>query len=1853
MFKIFNKIIRKRILRGRTSPFTSSLQEERPRLKFLVIFLLISFVIIPLNFTQSAFNPEINYQGKLTDSAGVAVTDGDYNMEFKLYTVSSGGSAIWTETLTTPDKVTVTSGLFSVLLGNVTSIASVDFGQDLYLGVNIGGTGTASWDGEMTPRKQIASVPSAFEAEKLDGLDSTSFLRSDDADTMASSSVSTLLSLVQSGVGNILSLFDGATEVLTVKDGGNIGIGSTTPVSRLVVGGTDAIVIPSGTTAQRPADVTGALRYNTTSSQFEGYGGTNWSGLGGVIDVDQDTYILSESSSGEDEDFLQFYNAGSETVRITSDGNMGIGSTTPAQKLSVAGKIYTTEGFQLPDGTLIDEVGDMGKWSGTGDIYYNTGNVGIGSTAPTSELDVVGKISATSASTTQLTSTTSWLGTILSGVWQGTAIDFSDYTNATVSSPITLTDDDIGFDETAITSLTNLATVGTIGSGTWEATDIGVAYGGTGASTLTDHGVLVGSGTGAITPLAIGTDGQILVGSTGADPIFATLTAGDHLTATIGAGTLELDVDDDWYDSLADISLTYKSIFVGNSSGNPTATSSLTILDSGYVGIGTTTPMARLSVSDTTTPQFVIAYDTPNFANFSLDSFGDLTMAPSKLTATTTIGSGDESLRVTATGNIGIGTSTPAQKLSVEGKIYSALGGFQLPDGTIIDEASDLGTAFLTHKYTYVGNSAGSAIATSSLAITDLGNVGVGTTTPTYKFAINSATSTENLFQIATTTNQNILLVNNDGNIGIGTSSLSTYKLNIHGSLYADDIYTSGSTFYMGGNPLLTRSTDTLDFGVETGENIDFTINNTSALYITSSSNIGVGTSSPLSLFSLQGIAGSSDIFTIASSTGTNLFTFDNFGNLGIGSTTPAQKLSVAGKIYSTEGFQLPDGYVIDAQTDLVGPLAHTQMFVGDSSGVATATSTLTILDSGNIGIGTTVPNYKLDIDGNIRTTGTLYATSTEITNLTITNASTTQLTSTTSWIGTVLSGIWNGTAIDVSDYTNLVGGTNITLSGDTLNVDDAFLVNDANDTTTGQLTATNFVASSGTATSTFAGGLTVQTDKFVVQDDTGFVGIGTTGPQNNLHIGDSTTTSNIQITNSATGATSSDGALIGMVGDELILDLQEASSIVLKTNGGTALTLQGDNDAIFTGKVGIGTIDPVDELVVAIDSTVADYTTGTSNANFGLTLTNKAVSYATDKPFGISFAVSSDSAHDYRFAGIYGISTGISNRANGDIQFATRAGTGSGDDLMPRMTIKGNGNVGIGTVAPTTKLYVSGDIYTTGNMSALTITDRTPIYEGDALTEIKKIKGKDGEIDHSTLPEFVRVEKEQPVFEKQQSEEEVFDEKLNKKITKVVEKDVQVGTTIVEERNIGNMISMNVRAIQQLAERIGNKVLKGDVITYNAGQLLVENDEGKAQVKIAFDDENYAELQVTAVGDLDIGAVGADVRLPDDNLSVCSGGACPSEVSQMEGTGNLAVENDMFVAGSIGIGTSTPDRIFNILEAGENPQMKIAYDIDNFAEMQVSAVGDLLLSARGGDVKLQNENMQICSGGACPSSAGLLEGVGNLVVENTAFVAGALGVGTAQPSRSLDVYETQTNPQMRISYDEDLYSELSVSATGDLTISAEGGDVSVLNENLRVCSDDGCPTSVSALEGAGNLVVENNLLALGNVGINTASPSYTLDVNGTLRARGITDASDIRLKTNIQNLEKNVGMLSPHMGIASPHFTTLSKLQNLRGVTFEWIDDELEQGSQIGMIAQELEKEYPALVSTDEQGFKSIQYGKFTAVLLEAVKELFNWSSTIEYRSEKLEGRMTELEKENEGLKAKTEKLENRLRALEEVLSQ
>jgi hypothetical protein len=103
----------------------------------------------------------------------------------------------------------------------------------------------------------------------------------------------------------------------------------------VTITGTNALILPVGTTAQRGPTVQGGIRYNSTTSSFEGYDGANWGSLGGVKDVDQDTFIIAETSAGNDDDTLTFSNAGATTLTLTgslfdlkSDVQMAVNNTT-------------------------------------------------------------------------------------------------------------------------------------------------------------------------------------------------------------------------------------------------------------------------------------------------------------------------------------------------------------------------------------------------------------------------------------------------------------------------------------------------------------------------------------------------------------------------------------------------------------------------------------------------------------------------------------------------------------------------------------------------------------------------------------------------------------------------------------------------------------------------------------------------------------------------------------------------------------------------------------------------------------------------------------------------------------------------------------------------------------------------------------------------------------------------------------------------------------------------------------------------------------------------------------------------------------------------------------------------------------------------------------------------------------------------------------------------------------------------------------------------------------------------------------------------------------------------------------
>jgi hypothetical protein len=83
-------------------------------------------------------------------------------------------------------------------------------------------------------------------------------------------------------------------------------------------------------------------------------------------------------------------------------------------------------------------------------------------------------------------------------------------------------------------SQTNITAVGTIATGTWEGTTVAVDQGGTGATSLTDGGVLLGSGSGALTAMSVLADSEFIVGNGSTDPV---AESGATLRTSVGVGT--------------------------------------------------------------------------------------------------------------------------------------------------------------------------------------------------------------------------------------------------------------------------------------------------------------------------------------------------------------------------------------------------------------------------------------------------------------------------------------------------------------------------------------------------------------------------------------------------------------------------------------------------------------------------------------------------------------------------------------------------------------------------------------------------------------------------------------------------------------------------------------------------------------------------------------------------------------------------------------------------------------------------------------------------------------------------------------------------------------------------------------------------------------------------------------------------------------------------------------------------------------------------------------------------------------------------------------------------------------------
>lgn len=201
-------------------------------------------------------------------------------------------------------------------------------------------------------------------------------------------------------------------------------------------------------------------------------------------------------------------NSNADGAGVGSNQNAGINMLSNNGSNSVSFLVTGADGGYLQSSSgLSVATGKSFKVAGTDVLTATT----LGSGVVNSSLTSVGTIA-----------TGTWNGTVIGSAFGGTGQNFSSSSGFVLFSSGTAS-------VVAAIDLTSQVTG-----------ILPVANGGSGANSLTDGGILLGSGTGAITATARPTDGQILIGDTGADPVLATLTAGSGISITNAAGAVTI-----------------------------------------------------------------------------------------------------------------------------------------------------------------------------------------------------------------------------------------------------------------------------------------------------------------------------------------------------------------------------------------------------------------------------------------------------------------------------------------------------------------------------------------------------------------------------------------------------------------------------------------------------------------------------------------------------------------------------------------------------------------------------------------------------------------------------------------------------------------------------------------------------------------------------------------------------------------------------------------------------------------------------------------------------------------------------------------------------------------------------------------------------------------------------------------------------------------------------------------------------------------------------------------------------------------------------------------------------------------
>jgi hypothetical protein len=274
------------------------------------------------------------------------------------------------------------------------------------------------------------------------------------------------------------------------------------------------------------------------------------------------------------------------------------------------------------------------------------------------------------------------------------------------------------------------------------------------------------------------------------------------------------------------------------------------------------------------------------------------------------------------------------------------------------------------------------------------------------------------------------------------------------------------------------------------------------------------------------------------------------------------------------------------------------------------------------------------------------------------------------------------------------------------------------------------------------------------------------------------------------------------------------------------------------------------------------------------------------------------------------------------------------------------------------------------------------------------------------------------------------------------------------------------------------------------------------------------------------------------------------------------------------GIGTTTPVNKLQVETATADP-----------LSSGTTANGNLRLSGPSPAVHVLDFGLSSTSTFAWMQARNKTYGTNYILGINP--LGGNVGIGTSAPGSLLTVGRSDGTIAAEIT----LNPGATTNEGGQITIkkSLTGSTLDWTFDQYGTTAADARLRIFSGITETNGIMIKEN----GFVGLGTGSPTVRLQVTGDIIANSIAGSSDIRFKKDISPIEN-----------------PLTKVMQLRGVNFNWNTSDFPQRMfsekrTMGFIAQEVEKVVPEIVQTENtsEGYKSVQYDKVVALLVEAVK--------------------------------------------------